>query len=125
MTRRARGMTRVEAMVVVANLGLFLGTGAVYAFVQREKKKIHQTRLAMYDVHRAFLRFRTEKGVACPKSVTELFADAGGKGPPVDAWGEPFELICPGDYNREGADFFSKGRDKQMGTPDDIRSWAP
>ncbi len=42
---------------------------------------------------------------------------------PKDDWGQPLMYICPSTHNSDSADIWSKGKDKQDGTADDIRSW--
>lgn len=42
---------------------------------------------------------------------------------PIDAWGEPYQYAYPGTKNKGGYDIWSKGRDKQSGTADDIGNW--
>ena len=37
--------------------------------------------------------------------------------------GPAAHLRCPGEHNTDGADMWSKGKDKQDGNADDIRSW--
>lgn len=40
-----------------------------------------------------------------------------------DPWGEPYEYRYPGTHNTDSYDLFSKGRDKQADTADDIGNW--
>lgn len=42
---------------------------------------------------------------------------------PLDPWGEPYQYRYPGNHNKFGYDLWSKGPDKQDGTPDDIGNW--
>jgi hypothetical protein len=40
----------------------------------------------------------------------------------IDPWGKPYVVLCPGQKGH-AADVVSKGRDGEIGTTDDIRSW--
>jgi hypothetical protein len=40
----------------------------------------------------------------------------------IDPWGKPYVVLCPGQRGH-AADVVSKGRDGDIGTTDDIRSW--
>jgi hypothetical protein len=40
----------------------------------------------------------------------------------IDPWGKPYVVLCPGQKGH-AADVVSKGRDGDIGTTDDIRSW--
>lgn len=42
---------------------------------------------------------------------------------PLDPWGAPFEYRRPGTHNPDSYDIFSKGKDGQAGTDDDIGNW--
>jgi general secretion pathway protein G len=75
----------------------------------------------------------TEDGMAAlfrrPSSISE---DGGRwKGPYLEArpeelrdpWGEEFVYVCPGKFNEDGYDLYSKGPDRRDSTDDDIRNW--
>jgi len=42
---------------------------------------------------------------------------------PVDPWDEPYQYAYPGTHNKDSYNLWSKGRDKQSGTTDDIGNW--
>jgi general secretion pathway protein G len=42
---------------------------------------------------------------------------------PVDPFGEKYEYLNPGRHNPESYDIFSKGKDRVVGTEDDIGNW--
>jgi general secretion pathway protein G len=73
----------------------------------------------------------TEQGIKALIKAPEDKADQwkgpyikvpGGKAP-SDPWGEPYEYRYPGTHNTDSYDLFSKGRDKQPDTADDIGNW--
>ncbi len=121
--RRARGMTLVEIMVVVAIIGMLMGAVAVGAMSQMEKAKVKNTKIAIHTIEQALVHFQTDNTDGCPKQLTELVTQKYLNKEPKDEWGQPFTFVCPGTHNPDGADITSKGKDKQEGTADDIKSW--
>jgi hypothetical protein len=98
-------------LVPVALLVLLLGYGVVVSSLRREA--IQSTRDTIDTVHRAIAHFRADMG-RCPSSMHELvhpprtgaryLEDA-----PVDAWGHPLWVRCPGRYDADGDDVLSAG----------------
>ncbi len=118
-----RGMTLIEIMVVVAIIGMLMGTVGVYAFGRFEKAKITDTKMVIKNVEAAVVHFQTDNTDSCPKGIAELVSQKIMPKEPLDAWGQPLSFKCPGEHNTDGADITSKGKDKQEGTADDIKSW--
>ena len=118
-----RGMTLIEIMVVVAIIGMLMGTVGVYAFGRLEKAKVTDTKLVIKNVEQAMVHFQTDNTDSCPKSLSDLYTQKYLTKDPLDAWGQQLIFKCPGEHNPDGADIVSKGKDKQEGTQDDIKSW--
>lgn len=118
-----RGMTLIEIMVVVAIIGMLMGTVGVYAFGRLKKAKVTDTKMVIKSVEQALVHYQTDNTDACPKSLNDLVSQKYLTKEPVDAWGQPLTFRCPGEKNRDGADIVSRGEDKQEGTADDIKSW--
>jgi general secretion pathway protein G len=118
-----RGMTLIEIMVVVAIIGMLMGTVGVYAFGRFEKAKITDTKMVIKNVEAALVHYQTENTDSCPKGISDLVAQKIMPKEPLDAWGQSLMFKCPGEHNPDGADIVSKGKDKQEGTADDIKSW--
>jgi general secretion pathway protein G len=119
-------MTLIEIMVVVAIIGLLMGTVAVGAFSRLEKAKITDTKMVIKAVEQALVAYQTDNpNDACPKSLQDLVTQKILTKDPVDAWGSPLVFKCPGDHNTDGADITSWGKNKvEGGNPnDDIHSW--
>ena len=123
--RRAasRGMTLVEIMVVVAIIGMLMGTVGVYAFGRLQQAKVTDTKVIIRSIEQAIVHYQTDNTDPCPKSLSELFTQKYLTKEPVDAWGSPLVFKCPGEKNTDGADIISKGKDRQEGTADDLKSW--
>lgn len=120
-----RGMTLIEIMVVVAIIGMLMGTVGVFAFGRLEKAKITNTKMVIKSVEQALVHFQTDNTDACPKQLSQLVSEKYLNKEPLDSWGQALTFRCPGEKNRDGADIVSKGKDKQEGTADDIRNWDP
>lgn len=121
--RLARGMTLVEIMVVVAIIGMLMGTVGVYAYGRLEKARVSDTKMVIHSVEQALVHYQTDNTDGCPKTVGDLVTQKYMSKEPKDAWGQPLIFVCPGQHNPDGADIVSKGKDKQEGTQDDIKSW--
>jgi len=123
--RRARGMTLVEIMVVVAIIGMIMGAVAVGAMSQLEKAKKKNTAMIIHNVQEALVHYATDNTDSCPKSLNELVAQKYLTKEPKDDYGQPLMYACPSTHGSDSADVWSKGKDKQDGTTDDITSWGP
>jgi general secretion pathway protein G len=121
--RLARGMTLVEIMVVVAIIGMLMGTVGVYAYGRLEKARVSDTKMVIHSVEQALVHYQTDNTDGCPKSLGDLVSQKYMAKEPKDAWGQSLMFVCPGQHNPDGADIVSKGKDKQEGTQDDIKSW--
>jgi hypothetical protein len=97
--------------IPVAVAGLLAIAWGVSLAIHRHD--VESTRRTIDDVHRALDAFRVDYG-RCPATMRELlhpprtghrYLDA----EPVDAWGAPLWIRCPGRYDPEGADVVSAG----------------
>ena len=122
-TRNDVGMTLIEIMVVVAIIGLLMGTVGVVAYQRYQKAKLTNARQIIANVQQALGHFRLETNEDCPSDVNELYSKKFLSKKPKDPWGQTLIFKCPGENDSEGADVSSKGPDKQEGTEDDITSW--
>jgi general secretion pathway protein G len=121
--RAAAGMTLIEIMVVVAIISMLMGTVAVGAFAQLEKSKQKNAKMIIKAIEQGLVAYQTDNTDSCPKTLTDLYTQKYLTKDPKDPWGEPLVFKCPGEHNKDGADIVSKGKDKQEGTADDIKSW--
>src|SRR6476661_9952993 len=99
----SRGMTLVEIMVVVAIIGMLMGTVGVYAFGRLEKAKITDTKIIIKAIEQALVHFQTDNTDSCPKSLSDLYTQKYLTKEPLDAWGQPLVFKCPGEKNTDGA----------------------
>jgi general secretion pathway protein G len=120
---RDEGMTLIEIMVVVAIIGLMMGTVGVVAFNKYQKAKLTNAKQVVSNVKQALVHYAMENKDPCPKDLKELKAQKQIDKDPKDPWGEELIFKCPGEHDADGGDVVSKGPDRKLGTEDDINSW--
>jgi hypothetical protein len=74
-------------------------------------------------IQQAVASYQMDYDGANPCSMATLVRERYLSKEPVDPWGRPFELRCPGTHNPEGCDVRSPGRNGIFGDCDDINSW--
>jgi general secretion pathway protein G len=130
--RRQRGMTLLEIMIVLAILALVIGLVLVPKVYERlsESREETQRILVKKYAHEGFIEWvrkpaNQAKG-GCPASLQEI-ADILGRKDTNDNWGTPLSFYCgsnlPPGAQSAGFAVQSAGPDRQMNTPDDIKSW--
>jgi len=118
------GMTLIEIMVVVAIIGLLLGTVGVVAFSKWKKAQVTNAKQVITNIRSAVEHYALENsGETCPKDLKGLVDSGQIKKVPKDPWNQQLVYKCPGEKDTDGADISSKGPDKKEGTDDDINSW--
>lgn len=121
---RARGMTMIEILVVLAIVALISGVIAVAVIGHLERARIQTSRESARVIRGAVTTYRMDHGgEECPTIdllVTSQQIDRASK--TLDAWDKPFTIECD---ERGDATVVSAGPDKRVGTPDDIRVPEP
>lgn len=118
-----RGMTLVEIMVVVAIIGTVMAAVALGALPALNRATCKTAWTGTQTLAQAVEVYKTENNGDCPKSLDDLAQMKIVKKIPIDPWGQPFNFKCPGDKDEDGADIWSKGKNKQDGDDDDVRGW--
>ena len=118
-----KGMTLVEIMIVVAIIGLVMGMVVVAAYPALISAQCKTAWSESQSIAQAINQYETDNNGDCPKSLDDLVAGKYIGKTPTDPWGQAFSFKCPGDKQPDGADIWSKGRNKQDGDEDDVRSW--
>ena len=70
--------------------------------------------------HAAVAAYRADHGGACPKSLEEIVTGGYARDLPLDAWGRPLRLSCPGRKDPSGFDLSSDGPDGEPGGLDRV-----
>ncbi len=101
-----RARVRMVAAVVVALL-LILWIRA------REERAagVRATRATLTTTHRAVSAYRADHSGSCPRELGDLVTGGYQQGMPIDAWGRPLRLTCPGRRDPRGFDLASDGPD--------------
>jgi general secretion pathway protein G len=137
--RRHKGFTFLEIMFVVVIIGILLSIVGPRLVGKSEKARIMATKAQMNSVKTALQQYEmhigafptTSQGLKAlferPSDVSEDDWDGpymdGSLSGLKDAWGHEFTYKNPGEHSKD-YDLFSKGRDNQEGTEDDITNWV-
>ncbi len=105
-------------LVLAAALGLLLLMG-----VRRHEESlasIRATRASIDLADRYVASYRADHGGACPHELGDLVVAGYAHDAPIDAWGRPLRLACPGLRDPRGFDVYSDGPDGLPGGLDRI-----
>ena len=103
----------MRSRALFAALGMVL---ILFYFGMRERTRtgIRSTRATLLVVREAIDAYRADHEKRCPPSLAALKDEGYLKIDPVDAWGRPLALTCPGRRNPEGYDLISYGPSGDM-----------
>jgi general secretion pathway protein G len=133
-TRRQRGFTLVELLLVLVILALIAGLVLPGIIGKAESAKAKAASSQISRISMSVESFYLDTGVT-PSSLDELVEEPAGvtgwNGPYIknsllkDPWGEPYKYRVPGDHGGD-YDIWSYGADRQQGGEGknaDITSW--
>lgn len=95
----------VAAVVVVLALILWIRGR------EEQSAGVRSTRATITWASQAVASYRADHGGSCPKELGELVTGGYARDVPVDAWGRPLRLTCPGRRDAQGFDLSSDGPD--------------
>ncbi len=103
-------------------LGIALGLGFLLFLHRREEHAaaVRATRAAITNAAHAVEAYRADHSGKCPGELAELVRGGYAHDPPVDAWGRPLRLACPGRRDPRGFDISSDGPDGVYGGLDRV-----
>jgi general secretion pathway protein G len=110
---------RARARFVVAAVALV----ALVVFIHRREEHaaaVRATRATIDTAFHALIRYRADHAGACPRGWKEMVAGAYLRDVPLDAWGRPLRLTCPGRRDKAGFDLESDGPDGLPGGLDRV-----
>ena len=119
---RRRGLFGVlgRARVKLVALVVLLVAGALVIHSREERAAgIRATRATIDGAYNAVSAFRAEHG-GCPRDFAEVVAAGYARDVPVDAWGRPLRLTCPGRRDPAGFEISSDGPDGVPGGLDRV-----
>ena len=113
----AIGRARAKLVVVAVALLLF-----VFFVRHREEHAaaVRDTRAKITTAERAIASYRADHGGKCPESFREITSGGYAHDAPVDAWGRPLRVTCPGLRDPQGIDVSSDGPDGLPGGLDRV-----
>jgi general secretion pathway protein G len=88
----------------------------------REEKSagVRATRASITTMYRAVSAYRADHAGGCPKELGELVQGGYSRDVPLDAWGRPLRLTCPGRRDPKGFEISSDGPDGIAGGLDRV-----
>lgn len=117
--RKARGVTLVEVLIVLAIMALIAGSAVFLVFPQLAKAKIDTAVLSAQTIKKAAeLYINIDGATNCPTVDDLVNAKKLEKGKTMDPWGSPYKIEC-----KEGDEIrvISAGKDRKEGSADDVR----
>jgi general secretion pathway protein G len=81
---------------------------------------VRATRATIDGALRAVSAYRADHQGACPKDLGELVAGGYAREVPIDAWGRPLRLTCPGRRDAKSFEISSDGPDGEPGGLDRV-----
>jgi general secretion pathway protein G len=111
-----RGRAR-QALLVAGALGVFL-------LLRRREgyaADVRATRAEIANATRAVAAWRADHDRACPARLADLVAGGYLHRVPLDAWGHPLRVTCPGRIDPTGFDVTSDGPDGEPGGRDRVQ----
>jgi general secretion pathway protein G len=110
--------TRVRVVLfVVAVLAIVI----VIRSREEHDASVRATRASISTAFFAIQQYRADHSGACPRDLNELPAGGYVRDVPVDAWGKPLRLVCPGRRDPKGFDLSSDGPDGIPGGLDQVQ----
>jgi general secretion pathway protein G len=110
---------RARSRLIIAALAALV---CVVLVRRREETlaSLRATRASIGVADRAVASFRADHAGACPRDLGELVAGGYARDVPVDAWGRPLRVTCPGRRDARGFDVSSDGPDGLPGGLDRV-----
>ncbi len=129
-SRRRRGMTLVEIMVVITILVSLMTVLAVNVLGRLDEANAETTKIKMRQVEQALQMYAIKHKGKYP-STSEGLQAASKYMPnpgeiPTDGWDRPFQYFSPGTHGGNEYEIVSLGKDGREGGEDvnaDIKSW--
>lgn len=135
VSRRQRGFTLIEMMLVVVILGIVAAIVVPKFTGRTEQARQTAAESQIANFATALDAFEVDNGfypkgknglmdlVQAPRNASNWKGPYLQKGLPDDPWGHGYIYECPGKHNPNGYDLQSMGPDGRAGTDDDVNNW--
>jgi len=120
---RRRGLLGAIGRARLRWILAFVALVVFVVVVRRREERAAAVRATRASIDTAFhgvIAFRAGHAGACPRDWGEVVAAAYLKDVPLDAWGHPLRLTCPGRSDKTGFDLSSDGPDGLPGGLDRV-----
>src|SRR5579863_9025265 len=97
---------RRRAGVIVSATLVGLAVAALYQSGERSAA-VRATRATITTAGRAVSAYRADHAGSCPRKLSDLATLGYAREEPLDAWGRPLRLVCPGRKDKLGFDLTS------------------
>lgn len=114
---RGTGMARARPFAAAACMALLL---LLLGARERTRAGVRSTRATLGVVHAAIGAYQADHEGKCPPSLERLRVEGYLATPPIDAWGRPLRLVCPGRRDPSSYELMSDGPDGEYGGLDRI-----
>jgi general secretion pathway protein G len=114
---RGRGMARAKLGALAVGMALLL---LLLGARERRKTGVRSTMATIGAVRGSVDAYRADHERKCPPSLEMLKAEGYLGIDPIDAWGRPLRLVCPGQKDPAGYDLTSDGPDGEIGGLDRV-----
>ena len=105
-------------------LGLGVAAALVLALGLRSREEhaasVRATRASITNASRQIASYRADHAGKCPELLADLLKQGYARDVPLDAWGRPLRLACPGRRDPRGFDISSDGPDGVAGGLDRV-----
>ena len=103
-------------------LAVIVGLTLIVLIRRREERlaSTRATRATITTAQRAVVSYRADHAGNCPRELADLVAAGYVSDPPIDAWGRPLRLVCPGRRDPRGVEVASDGPDGIAGGLDRV-----
>jgi general secretion pathway protein G len=121
---RKRGLLGALARARVRQVLVVLAVIAFIVLLRRREEHaaaVRATRATITTAERAVAAFRADNAGQCPKTLADVVAGGYAREVPLDAWGRPLRLVCPGRSDPLGFDLSSDGPDGIAGGLDRVQ----
>ena len=133
---KSKGFSLIEVMVVILIIGIMTAIVAPNILGNQEEAQLKKAAIDIQNLEGALEMYKlknnvfptTEQGLDALVTAPTIDplprnypADGFIKRLPEDPWGNPYQLLNPGEMG--SIDIFSNGPDGEPGTEDDIGNW--